>query len=118
MDPHLYLQQDNAPCLLGKKCTNYINANFFNHLEFWPPNSSYLSPIEELWAIVEEKLNNYFFISLESMTRKFLWIWNRIPKSICRNLIDSFDKKLEFKEKKRGERVNKRKHFPKKSNFS
>ena len=71
-----------------------------------------------MWAIVEEKLNNYSFTSLESMTRKLLWIWNRIPKSICRNLIDSFDKKLELLGKKRGERVNKRKFFPKKSNFS
>ena len=118
LDPHLYFQQDNAPCHVGKKCKNFIDANFENRLEFWPPNSPDLSPIEELWAIVEEKLNHYSFTSLESMTRKLLWIWNRIPRTICRNLVDSFDKKLELLGKKRGERVNKRKHFPKKSNYS
>ena len=87
---------------------NYINQNFEKHLEFWPANQPDLSPIEELWAIVEEKLNCYSFNNLEEMTRKLLWVWNRIPKTICRNLIDSFDKKLELLEEKKGERVNKR----------
>ena len=118
LDPNLYLQQDNAPCHIGKKCNQFINSNILNHLDFWPANSPDLSPIEELWAIVEEKLNDYSFNSLEEMTKKLLWIWNRIPKSICRNLVDSFDKKLELLGKKRGERVNKRNHSSKKTNYS
>jgi len=118
LDPNLYLQQDNAPCHVGKKCIDFINANFLNHLDFWPPNSPDLSPIEELWAIVEEKLNNYSFNSLEEMTKKLLWIWNRIPRTICKNLVDSFDKKIELLGKKRGERVNKREHFTNKTNYS
>ena len=67
---NLYLQQDNAPCHVGKKCLDYIKTNFPNHLEFWPPNSPDLSPIEELWAIVEEKLNYYSFNSLDKLKRK------------------------------------------------
>ena len=99
---NLYLQQDNAPCHVGKKCLDYIKKNFPNHLEFWPPNLPDLSPIEELWAIVEEKLNYYSFNSLDEMTRKLLWVWKRIPKTICKNLIDSFDKKIELLGKKKG----------------
>ena len=118
LNPNLYFQQDNAPCHVGKKCTEFINSNFAHHLKFWPPNSPDLSPIEELWAIVEEKLNDYSFNSLEEMTRKLLWVWNRIPKTLCKNLIDSFDSKIEILGKKRGERVNKREHRPKKSNYS
>ena len=68
--------------VFGKKCIQFINSNILNHLDFWPANSPDLSPIEELWAIVEEKLNDYSFNSLEEMTKKLLWIWNRIPKSI------------------------------------
>ena len=118
LDPNLYLQQDNAPCHVGKKCKEFIDSNFLNHLEFWPANSPDLSPIEELWAIVEEKLNNYSFSSLEEMSKKLFWIWNRIPKTIYKYLVDSFDKKLELLGKKRGERVNKRNHLAKKANFS
>ena len=115
---NLYLQQDNAPCHVGKKCLDYIKKTFPNHLEFWPPNSPDLSPIEELWAIVEEKLNYYSFNSLDEMTRKLLWVWKRIPKTICKNLIDSFDKKIELLGEKNGERVNKRKHIKNKANYT
>lgn len=118
LDKNLFLQQDNAPCHVGKKCMEYIKLNFTNHLEFWPPNSPDLSPIEELWAIVEEKLNSYTFNSLEEMTTKLQWVWNRIPKKICSNLINSFDKKIELLKQKHGERVNKRKHLTKESNYT
>ena len=101
LNPNLYFQQDNAPCHVGKKCTEFINSNFAHHLKFWPPNSPDLSPIEELWAIVEEKLNDYSFNSLEEMTRKLLWVWNRNPKALCKNLIDSFDSKIEILGKKK-----------------
>ena len=115
---NLYLQQDNATCHVGKKCLDYINKNFSNHLDFWPANSPDLSPIEELWAIVEERLNYYDFKDLEEMTRKLLWVWNRIPKRICKNLIDSFDKKLELLAERKGERVNKRQHTRKSAHYA
>ena len=115
---NLFLQQDNAAYHVGKKCLDYINKNFSNHLEFLPENSPDLSPIEELWALVEEKLNCYNFKTLDEMTRKLLWVWNRIPKTICKNLIDSFDKKLELLAEKKGERVNKRQHTRKNAYYT
>lgn len=118
LDNSLYFQQDNAPCHVGKKSLEYIENNFKNNLEFWPPNSPDLSPIEELWAIVEDKLNNYSFETLEEMTKKLLWVWNRIPKTICRRLVDSFDKKIKLLGVKRGERVNKREHCNNNSNYT
>ena len=50
------------------------------------------------------------------MARKLQWVWNRIPKTICKNLINSFDEKINLLDKN-GERVNKRKHKSKKSNY-
>ena len=35
LDKNLYFQQDNAPCHVGKKSTNFIRNNFKNYLEFW-----------------------------------------------------------------------------------
>jgi len=94
---------------VGKKTTEYINSNFLNKLDFWPPNSPDLSPIEELWAIVEDQLNKYEFQTIEQMSRKLRWIWNRIPKLVYRHLIDSFNKKIDLI-KENEERANKRFH--------
>jgi len=74
LDNNLFFQQDNASCHVGKKSLEFINQKFKNHLEIWPPNSPDLSPIEELWAIVQDKLNNYSFETLEDMTKKLLWV--------------------------------------------
>ena len=77
-----------------------------------------LSPIEELWAIVEDQLSKYTFNSIEEMSKKLQYIWNQIPKLISRHLIDSFDKKIQLI-KDNGERANKRFHREKrKSDFS
>ena len=45
LDPNLYLQQDNAPCHIGKKCIQFLYSNTLNHLDFLPANSPDLSPI-------------------------------------------------------------------------
>ena len=118
IDKNLFFQQDNATCHVGKSSMNFIKNNFENSLDFWPPNSPDLSPIEELWAIVEDQLSKYTFNSIEEMSKKLQYIWNRIPKLICRHLIDSFDKKIQLI-KDNGERANKRFHREKrKSDFS
>ena len=77
-DKNLIFQQDNAPCHVGKKSMDFIKNNFSNYLEFWPANSPDLSPIEELWSIVEEKLNKYTFKNTSDMAKKLQWVWNRI----------------------------------------
>ena len=41
------------------------------------------------------------------MARKLNWIWNRIPKNLCRNLISSIDKKVKLAAFD-GERMNKK----------
>ena len=114
---NLYFQQDNAPCHVGKKSIEFIKNNFNHYLDFWPANSPDLSPIEELWSIVEEKLNKYSFKNTSEMAQKLQYIWNRIPKTICKNLVRAFDEKINLLGKD-GERVNKRDHKSKKSNYT
>ena len=65
LDKNLYFQQDNATCHVGKKSKEYINSNFHNKLDFWPPNSADLSPIESVWAEVQAKLVGYTFKCME-----------------------------------------------------
>ena len=116
-DKNLIFQQDNDPCHVGKKSMDFIKNNFSNYLEFWPANSPDLSSIEELWSIVEEKLNKYTFKNTSNMAKKLQWVWNRIPKNICKNLVNSFDEKMKVLSND-GERANKRHHKSNKSNYS
>ena len=104
---NLYFQQDGAACHTSQKALKYIDDNFPKKLESWPANSPDLSPIEELWAIVEEKLSKYKINTLPELSKKLVYIWNRIPKKLCKNLVAAFDKKIE-KIKNNGERANKR----------
>ena len=69
-----YFQQDNAPCHVGKKSMEFIAKNFAHYLEFWPANSPDLSPIEELWSIVEEKLNKYSFKNTSEMAKNAIYL--------------------------------------------
>ena len=43
------------------------------------------------------------------MTKNLQILWNKIPKSICCHLVDSFDKKIRLI-KEKGKRANKRIH--------
>lgn len=51
-----YFQQDGATCHWTPKVMSYINRKA-RVLNEWPPNSPYLSPIENLWAIMKSRLN-------------------------------------------------------------
>lgn len=94
LNPDLYFQQDNATCHTSKLSTDYIKNNFKNHLKLWPANSPDLSPIEDLWAILKEKLYEKPHKDLKELQTHLLNLWNKIPISLCRKLIDSFDKKI------------------------
>ena len=59
---------------------DYIDSNFQKRLDFWPANSPDLSPIEELWAILEEKLSKYKITTLPKLLKILVYLWNRITK--------------------------------------
>ena len=90
----LYFQQDNSSCHVNKKCEKYIKENFQNSLDLWPADSPDLLPIEELWELLEEKLSKYKFNNLEELSKSLQWLWHRIPKHLCKNLISALDKKM------------------------
>ena len=64
------LQQDNARPHTSRQTTKWLNDNGINILK-WPPSSPDLSPIENLWGIIKNKLkkagkktvrNQYFLL--------------------------------------------------------
>ena len=85
----LIFQQDNAPSHTSKEIKTLLSK--IKSLKFWPPNSPEISPIEEVWAFIMRRLEGITFNDIESLKKKVLFIWNRIPKSFCEKIINKFD---------------------------
>ena len=79
-----------------------------NSLEMWPANSPDLSPIEDLWAIVQAKLQEKSYKTLDELKLALVKIWNRIPITLCRKLIRSFNKRISQVYKTRGKRFTRK----------
>ena len=105
LNKNLYFQQDGASCHTAKKSIAEINITFRNKLDFWPANSPDLSPIENIWSILKEKLHERKHQTLDDLKNHLIFLWNRIPVGLCRKLIMQFNKKINLI-KKTGERIN------------
>ena len=85
LNKNLYFQQDGASCHTAKKSIAEINLTFNNKLDFWPANSPDLSPIENIWSILKEKLHERKHQTLDDLKKHLIFLWNRIPVGLCRN---------------------------------
>jgi transposase len=94
LNPNLYLMQDNAAPHCSKANKEYISQKFSNFLHLWPANSPDLNPIEGLWAILQERLHQRTYNSVEEMKKQLIYLWNRIPKQLCERLVNSFNYKI------------------------
>ena len=56
----------------------------------WPDNSSYLNPIENLWAILKDKVANKHPISAKDLEIAIKRIWmQKITAEYCKHLVHS-----------------------------
>jgi transposase len=103
----LYFQQDGAKAHTSTASMAKINSEFPTRLDFWPPNSPDLSPIEQLLSLVKAKLLTTQFSTLAEMKARLFDIWNTIPVSLCKRLCGSFVKKIQLVKKYEGRRLDK-----------
>ena len=88
MGVDLIFQQDNSPSHASAEIRQTLST--MNKLDFWPPNSPDLSPIESVWSEVQSKLEGYTFKSLDDFKRKIVYEWNRVPIEYCQRICDKF----------------------------
>jgi len=78
----LVFQQDNAPAHKSRYTQNWLSDHGFKEgtLIVWPPNSPDLNPIENLWAIIKQKIyvDGKQFNSLDEL-------WNAVEYA-CRSI--------------------------------
>ena len=72
-------QQDNAPIHVSKEAKQWFETNQIEVME-WPPQSPDLSPIENVWGILTQRVyaNGRFFNSTNELWETIQFEWNKL----------------------------------------
>ena len=98
-------QQDNAPPHSSK----YTQQHLLNHLPSvlkWPARSPDLSPIEQLWDYLKERIKGEKFNSEDQLFQRLEREWSNIPNEIIHNCYSSFKARCIICERLNGENLN------------
>ncbi len=98
-------QQDNDPKPTTKLVLGYLESRNFETMS-WPPQSPDLSPIENLWGIIQQKLGNYVAKNDDELWAKVKEIWYSITKEECQKLILSMQNRLTQLYKNKGMHID------------
>ena len=94
-------QQDNAPCHRAKIFKEWLEENRIVTTD-WPAYSPDLNPIENIWSHIDRQLHDVEMNSLEECGDKIQEVYNSIPVSMCRNLIESMPRRIKMCFRARG----------------
>ena len=103
-------QQDNAPCHVAnstKQALQHLLPN--RYCGNWPPRSPDLSPIENVWAYLERKLqcsdaSINTVVELQNAIKKAV---KRVPKDMCHRLINKMPERLDLVVDRNGGHIGK-----------
>jgi acid phosphatase class B len=93
---NITFQQDNNPKYRSKWAEKWFADHGYTVMK-WPAQSPDLNPIEHLWWYLKKKLDKY---EIPSSSQHQLWEcceteWEKIPKEVCQNLIESMPRRVE-----------------------
>lgn len=101
--------QDGAPAHTAKRSQEWCEEHlpkFWGKGE-WPGNSPDLNPIENLWALLKESLNQQEpATSLNQLERRLKKAWGEISTDTLRNLVTSMPSRIQKCVRRRGEYVD------------
>ena len=88
-------QDDSAPCHRSKKTKNWLAENKVVVLD-WPGNSPDLNPIENMWAILKQKVRQQMPKTKIELVAAIKNAWyKQISPELCQKLVQSMPKRIE-----------------------
>lgn len=88
------LQQDKASCHLAKSTKQWLEAHEVAVMDTWPTKGDDINPIENLWAVLDERVQQRRYTTLAGMKRVLREEWNLISQDLVNNLIASIPDRL------------------------
>ena len=106
----MIFMQDGAPAHTANStqqwCSEHLKA-FWRKAE-WPGNSPDLNPIENLWGILKEKMEERSQItSIDELIKTLKFAWQGISSDILENLVVSMPERIRLVLERNGSHINK-----------
>ena len=102
--------QDGAPAHTAKLTQEWCrdNLNGFWEKADWPGNSPNLNPIENLWAILKERVNEKGqMTNRDQLVENLKLAWQDITPDILENLVASMPDRIQLVLEMGGDYINK-----------
>ena len=106
-------QQDGARCHTSKKSEAWLEKNLPSHWHFtpkdaWPANSPDLSIIENVWAILQDRVIEREAFTEEKLVKVLEEEWWALPQDTIRKLYDDIPRRMTGVIQAKGGRVRNR----------
>jgi len=101
LEDNFVFQQDNDPKHTAKIAQTFLKSSRIKVLD-WPPQSPDLNPIENLWSILDKKVDKTGVTNTESYFVALKEAWEELDKKYFRNLVESMPKRLQAVIKAKG----------------
>ena len=88
------LQQDKATCHTAKSTKRWLEQHEVAVVEGWPTKGDDINPIENLWAILDERLESKKFTTEKGMKKAIRQLWDEVDLSLLHSLIHSIPDRL------------------------
>ena len=99
------LMRDNAPSHISDKTLEYVKSIKVKECRDWPPYSSDLSPIENVWGMIKAQLMKKEISKRSDLISFIKKAYNNIEDEKIYNLIESFPSRLQQWIEKEGDRT-------------
>lgn len=101
LEENFIFQQDNDPKHTAKKTQLFMKSNKIKVLD-WPAQSPDLNPIENLWSILDAKINKTGVTNKDNYFTALKKTWEELDDHYLQNLVESMPRRLQAVIKAKG----------------